>query len=1006
MATFSQITKQRFSDETPLNVNLSIVEDKIGEMDVSEITSKEISSLFAYLYDEYKIVGVSLTRYKKSVYEVLKYAQKIGEISQIPQIKNRTQKKPNLYNKPDVNAIETALTIEHLTPSATIVNLALKAGLLREEIRLLKWEDIDFKNHQIILPDRTIRLVTNLEYYLQQLYDENRNYSDYVLISSRTKKGPWSKESISNAVRIFMKKIGQNNVRLNDLRTHFIIGLLKKYNMEVASYISGVNDISIKEHYLPYLDADVQKPQKTKLTDEKRKVIEEMLSKKSIDNETIAIRLIWKLGIQFQAIPTLKWELIDFENERMEFSDRVISLDDETLNLLLKLKKGRKGHKPNILLTENSAQPIDRIFLEKAIRNKLVRNEVFGIGVGELYSDYWRSNIDELVELKANVKCYKSGLPDSVTESLLNEHSFISSEKMMRYVGIHKYVSVERFMSDFGMSENDAKVQLKYATNLKLLKQLGDRYYNCGYELTQTELKETIKEYFINHQPLRISNIVDMQAPNLINEMLKDGDIVKTSEEDYVLRDYVEEKGMLQRLSDENSTKITEYLKSHRVINSSSLSQKLNISSAQAERILDKYTQENILEKHMGRYYLKGTITDKKERDELIIRFADEHQPFKVTEVAKELGLCNEWTRQKLNDMVNNGELAKPLQNTYCLPEYVERIGTIENLLCTDVGQKQFKKLAHDNIITGKRLTTEYKLSNGQANILLKILEKKKTLKKHGDYYLLVEEEKNEESQLMKYIHENLLATSFELKEYLELSENGIRSLIRKLTEADKLTKIRRGIYCEPKMVPYINIKKQKLLNQYGSEVMDYLYFTNTISNQTIQEKYSLTKTESNILLTGLLQNNQIRRIKKEIYSPCKNLNNQGAGSKDEILTISAKRIGEILDVDDQLKHRIINELLNANRLIRVGKGVYSLAKDVTVKDDITIENAVIKANDELVAEKMNLIKVYIIQNGFATSKEISNIYNLEIHYIYYILQLMQEKDIIYREGRGKYKVV
>lgn len=51
-----------------------------------------------------------------------------------------------------------------------------------------------------------------------------------------------------------MNAVGMAEVRLSDLRSDYILRLLETNEWEFVSYIVGVDQRSLREHYLPYLD--------------------------------------------------------------------------------------------------------------------------------------------------------------------------------------------------------------------------------------------------------------------------------------------------------------------------------------------------------------------------------------------------------------------------------------------------------------------------------------------------------------------------------------------------------------------------------------------------------------------------------------------------------------------------------------------------------------------------------------------------------------------------------
>lgn len=102
-----------------------------------------------------------------------------------------------------------------------IIIVALHTGMRKGELLGLTWEDIDFKNNQIILDEtksgysRKIDIDYKLKEYLFKL--ESRNTSDYVFLNKHGK--PY--RDVNTALRIALKKARIKNVTMHTLRHTF-----------------------------------------------------------------------------------------------------------------------------------------------------------------------------------------------------------------------------------------------------------------------------------------------------------------------------------------------------------------------------------------------------------------------------------------------------------------------------------------------------------------------------------------------------------------------------------------------------------------------------------------------------------------------------------------------------------------------------------------------------------------------------------------------------------------
>ena len=103
-----------------------------------------------------------------------------------------------VVNRPEEDAMRRALT--HIGPEVIVLRLAWQAGLSRDEISALTWEQVSFLDNRLELPDRMVPLDPDLRTALWRLYESNHELSPRVVLSSRG-KSPLAPESISRLAR-------------------------------------------------------------------------------------------------------------------------------------------------------------------------------------------------------------------------------------------------------------------------------------------------------------------------------------------------------------------------------------------------------------------------------------------------------------------------------------------------------------------------------------------------------------------------------------------------------------------------------------------------------------------------------------------------------------------------------------------------------------------------------------------------------------------------------------
>ena len=136
-----------------------------------------------------------------------------------------------VVNRPDEGAMNRILSQNFSVATTTILRLAWQAGLLRDEIQRLTWEQVDFLDSKLVLPDRSIPIPEDLARWLWNLRDSRDRRLETVVLSDRDQK-PLTPQSISRLARTALDKENQANVRLIDLRHDFILRQLEEHDWQ------------------------------------------------------------------------------------------------------------------------------------------------------------------------------------------------------------------------------------------------------------------------------------------------------------------------------------------------------------------------------------------------------------------------------------------------------------------------------------------------------------------------------------------------------------------------------------------------------------------------------------------------------------------------------------------------------------------------------------------------------------------------------------------------------
>ena len=158
-----------------------------------------------------------------------------------------------VVNRPDEGAMEQALRENPGNAAGAVLRLAWQAGLLRDEIQHLTWEQVDFLDGCLVLPDRKVPIGRELLDWLQALRDGRDRSQEAVVLSDRDRK-PLTPQSISRLARAALDKQGQTSVRLIDLRHDFILRQLQEHDWQYVSRITGVEAAGLNVHFAEHLE--------------------------------------------------------------------------------------------------------------------------------------------------------------------------------------------------------------------------------------------------------------------------------------------------------------------------------------------------------------------------------------------------------------------------------------------------------------------------------------------------------------------------------------------------------------------------------------------------------------------------------------------------------------------------------------------------------------------------------------------------------------------------------
>lgn len=410
-----------------------------------------------------------------------------------------------VVNRPDEAAMRRIL--DNAGPESVVLRLAWQAGLSRDEISALTWEQVSFLDDRLELPDRHVPLDGELRAVLWRLYEVNHENSPRVVLSSRGKT-PLRPESISRLARQALDAEGQTSVRLMDLRHDWIIRQLATQDWPTVARISGVEIPALQARFGAY--APAERPARPESADGQ---VDEFKLWRVLQAERgspagLALWLVWQLGLQAQEVIALTWEQVDFERNALCLSDRQVPLTNAVRRLLEDAGR-RRGPEddPHVLLTEHSRKSVDLPRLSRMTRAALIRGGMDDVTLRDLRRDESREDEDARVL------------------ELVRRQGALSRGDVMELLGV---------------SKTAAHGRLKRLVEQKRLVRVGGKYYPPGTAVPPEQHLETIRAYleragFAYRQDIAtLLRIQPKQCTLVLRRMVAAGDLVQSGQKYYL----------------------------------------------------------------------------------------------------------------------------------------------------------------------------------------------------------------------------------------------------------------------------------------------------------------------------------------------------------------------------------------------------------------------------------------------------------------------------------------
>ena len=282
------------------------------------------------------------------------------------------------YKRPDEATLLRILDSNQLLLAETLIVLAWRLGLSRDEIYNLKWADFSFEERQVSLPDRCIPLDEEAYTRLYRRWEEQEHHGVYVASSDRIGERVHP-NYIPRCVRKALNEGGLPDINMVDLRQDFVLRLLQEHPRPYVARVTGITATSLYASYSEYFADEAKKGEGEEA--EQSSDIEfrlwKIIQEEGASVEGLALWLAWTLEIPIQELTELTWDQVDLAKGMIKLPDRKVKMGSAILRKLKEVKAERgPDSDPHVLLTPRAQKGFDAKRLSKVLRNVLIRGGV------------------------------------------------------------------------------------------------------------------------------------------------------------------------------------------------------------------------------------------------------------------------------------------------------------------------------------------------------------------------------------------------------------------------------------------------------------------------------------------------------------------------------------------------------------------------------------------------------------------------------------------------------
>lgn len=394
--------------------------------------------------------------------------------------------------------LEDLLAKNPCSIAGLVLRLAWRAGLLRNEIQSLQWDQVDFDKKQLHLPNRDIPICEDLDRCLAQWKTLYGEYGPYVAVSEKFHR-PLTPESISNLVRITLRNAGIANVRLADLHYNYNLEQIAGHGWQQALRTTGLSRDSFwKQRYKVAHVEDAARSIENHSLPNNETCDRERLKKILEDNRStpagVALWLAYSAGLQYKEIAALTWQQVDLEHSMLRLADRDVAINDEVTHLLRECSKRRRCEEAaQVILSPQARKPMPLERLCKLTRELLVQG-----------------GMDNM-------------LPKALREENERQMKEDLKQRILLYIAQHDGITSEQCSDIFDITKQNAQSCLNELLSEKKVERDRGFYLTIGKGTIAQQRKSLIKDYIARHDACTANEISESlgMSPRMIQRAIK-----------------------------------------------------------------------------------------------------------------------------------------------------------------------------------------------------------------------------------------------------------------------------------------------------------------------------------------------------------------------------------------------------------------------------------------------------------------------------------------------------